>query len=166
MDYSEYVVEGKGRNDLTPLFRDPQAFGAAVKDMVEPFRDKGITVVAGLDALGFVFGSAIAQELNVGLVLMRKAGKVPVEFESIDFTDYSGQAKKFEVAKSAIQENDVALIVDEWSETGSQLKAGISLLERMGAKVVGAACFNMDTKVTADPFLTKYQLHSLLTSGK
>jgi adenine phosphoribosyltransferase len=164
IDYQKYVVHGKSRADLAPLFRDPLAFNSAIKDMAEPFRSQGITTVAALDALGFVFGSAIAKELDIGLVLVRKGGKLPVDSESISFTDYSGETKSFEIVKGAIQPDDTILIVDEWSSTGAQLKAAISLIERMQGKVAGATCYSMNARVKADPALVAYKLHSLLTS--
>ena len=166
MDYTKYVVGGKNRADLALLYRDAHAFDSAVKAMTEPFRSTGITHVAVLDALGFVFGTAIARELGVGLTLVRKGGKLPVDFESTTFVDYSGDTKTFEIAKEAIHQGDNLLIVDEWSSTGAQLKASISLIENMGAHVVGAACFSMNAKVKADPFFAKYKLHSLLISER
>jgi adenine phosphoribosyltransferase len=164
IDYAKYVIPGKGRTDLARLFRDVDAFDSSAKAMAEPFRSAGITAVAALDALGFVFGTAIARELGVGLVLVRKGGKLPVDFESTTFVDYSGDTKTFEIAKEAIHQGDTLLIVDEWSSTGAQLRASISLIEKMGGKVLGAACYSMNSRVKSDPLLAKYQLHSLLTS--
>ena len=164
IDYAKYAVPGKGRTDLALLFRDVQAFDSSVKALAEPFRSAGVTAVAALDALGFVFGTAIAHELGVCLVLVRKGGKLPVDSESATFVDYSGNAKAFEIAREAIREGDTLLIVDEWSSTGAQLKASIALIEKMGGKVIGAACYSMNARVKADPLLAKYRLHSLLTS--
>jgi adenine phosphoribosyltransferase len=166
IDYAKYVVYGNNRADLALLFRDEQAFDSSVKALTDPFRASNVTAVAALDALGFVFGTAVAHELGVGLVLVRKSGKLPVDFESTTFVDYSGNTKTFEVAKEAIHQGDNLLVIDEWSSTGAQLRASISLLEHMGANVVGAACFSMNAKVKADPFFEKYKLHSLLTSER
>ena len=132
--------------------------------MADPFRAKGVSAVAALDALGFVFGTSIAHELGVGLVLVRKGGKLPVDCESIPFVDYSGDAKTFEIVRGAIQKGDALLIVDEWSSTGAQLKASASLIEQMGGRVIGAVCYSMNARVKADPLLKKYILHSLLVS--
>jgi adenine phosphoribosyltransferase len=164
IDYSKYVVGSNGRSDLSLLFRDFQTFNLAVNDLVEPFRHLNITAIACLDALGFVFGAAAAKELGVGLVLVRKGGKLPVDCERAVFTDYSGKEKVFEVANAAVFPGDNLLIVDEWSSTGAQLRASISLLESMGANIVGAACFSMNAKVKEDPFFAKYILKSCITS--
>ena len=80
--------------------------------------------------------------------------------------DYSGQTKSFEIAKVALHPDDIVLVVDEWSQTGAQLKASVSLIEKMGAKAFGAVCYSMNSKVKTDPFFTKYKLHSLLTSER
>ena len=93
---------------------------------------------------------------------MRKEGKVPVEKESVSFVDYSKNTKTFEIAFNALNQGDRVLLVDEWSETGSQLKAAISLVNKMGAEVVGISCFNLDENVEADPELSKYKLYSVL----
>lgn len=166
IDFANYVIDGNGRADLALLYRDAHAFESAVRAMAEPFRSTGITAVAALDAIGFIFGSAIARELQVGLVLVRKGGKLPVEFETTTFVDYSGDTKIFEIARVAIHEGDILLVVDEWSSTGAQLKASISLIEKMSGKVVGATCYSMNARVKADPFFAQYKLHSLLTSQR
>lgn len=157
----ENYIQGKGRKDLTLLFKEKDAFEWVVNEMVKPFASSGITKVVGLDALGFVFVSPVAMKLNTGFALLRKGGKVPVEKESISFTDYSGTEKTFEIASNAIDKGDKVLIVDEWSETGAQMKAAISLLEKIGAEVIGFTCFNVDENVENDPDLANYKIHSV-----
>jgi adenine phosphoribosyltransferase len=112
--------------------------------------------------LGFVFGSRVAQELNVGLVLFRKEGKIPVEKKTVSFVDYTKIPKKFEVVSDVITPGDKILIVDEWSETGSQLKAAISLVKQCGGIVTGISCFNVDTPVKKDKELLDYKIYSLI----
>ncbi len=164
IDFSKYAIKGKNRMDLNALFRDVGAFDAAIQSMAEPFRAKSVSAVAALDALGFVFGTAIARELGCGLILVRKGGKLPVECESTTFVDYSGDTKTFEIARGVIFEGDTVLIVDEWSSTGAQLEASALLIEKMGGVVIGAACYSMNARVKANPLLSKYVLHSLLVS--
>lgn len=160
-DYGKYI-QGTGRKDLTLLFADRDAFRDVVEKMAESFKTLSIDKVVGLDALGFVFVAPVAQELGVGFALLRKEGKVPVEKESISFVDYSNTIKKFEVACSALSPGDRVLLVDEWSETGAQMKAAVSLLEKVGAEVVGMTCFNIDQKVIDDPELKRYTLYSVI----
>ena len=163
IDYSIYVREGTNRCDLSVLFRDAHAFRSAITEMTTPFRSENVTAVAGLDALGFILGTAIALDLGIGFIAVRKAGKLSVPRESIDFVDYSKQTKTFEIATEVLKAGDRILVVDEWSETGSQLKAATRLIERMNGVIAGISCFKMDDLIKSDPALVKYKLHSLIT---
>src|SRR5690554_1010625 len=68
--------------DITTLIRDPQALQNTVRLMAEPFRDKGIGMVAGIESRGFIFGAAIAMELDAGFIPIRKPGKLPADTSS------------------------------------------------------------------------------------
>lgn len=149
------------RYDVTPLFADHEAFTALVEDLVRPFRDKSIDFVAGIDALGFILGTAISLRLGVGFIPIRKGGKLPVEVDRIEFTDYSGQQKALEVRRDALQPGQRILIVDEWIETGAQVKASIELIERQGAIVVGIATINIDQSPDTAAILEKCIVHSV-----
>ena len=159
-NYKKYIREGKGRCDLTDLYANPQIFKSVIEDLSKPFLDQKINKVVALDALGFVFGARVAEKLNAGLVLARKEGKIGIKIQSISFTDYTKKEKSFEIAVDAINKDDRVLIVDDWSETGSQLKAVINLVEKMNGIVVGATCFNIDKPVFKDPTLSIYKLFS------
>jgi adenine phosphoribosyltransferase len=162
IDFKKYIREGEGRCDISSLLLDPTSFGIAIEEMSKPFQSDSIKKVVALDALGFVFGSRVAEELNVGLVLFRKEGKVPVEKKTVSFIDYTKTPKMFEVVSDAITPGDKILIVDEWSETGSQIKAAISLVKQCGGIVAGVSCFNVDTPVKEDRELLDYKIHSLI----
>ena len=159
-NYKKYIREGKERCDLTDLYANPQIFNSVIENMTTPFLDQKINKVVALDALGFVFGSRVAEKLDTGLVLARKEGKIGIKTQSISFTDYTKKEKSFEIAVDAISKDERVLIVDDWSETGAQLKATVSLVESMGGIVIGASCFNIDKPVFEDPILLKYKLVS------
>ena len=159
-NYKKYIREGKERCDLTDLYANPQIFNSVIENMTTPFLDQKINKVVALDALGFVFGSRVAEKLDSGLVLARKEGKIGIKTQSISFTDYTKKEKSFEIAVDAISKDERVLIVDDWSETGAQLKATVSLVESMGGIVIGASCFNIDKPVFEDPILLKYKLVS------
>jgi adenine phosphoribosyltransferase len=161
-DFKSFVQEGKGRADLSSLYRDHEAFVAAVHRMSEPFKEDKIHLVAAIDALGFVFGTAVANELNAGLILVRKGDKVSVESDQVSFVDYSKKEKSFEIARSVVKTGQRVLIVDDWSETGTQLKAAILLLQKQNAEVIGVSCFNIDASVRNDSTLANYKLQSVL----
>jgi len=149
------------RNDVTPLFADSKCFDEFVEDLVRPFLRTDLDCVACIDALGFILGTAMARRLDVGVIPIRKGGKLPVETDSVEFVDYSNQHKKLEIRKDAFYPNKRVLLVDEWIETGAQIRAAISLIEAQGAIVVGIASVNMDTNDNTAEILKKYHVHTV-----
>jgi adenine phosphoribosyltransferase len=133
-----------GRCDVTPVFRSPEAFLDLLERFQVGLRGQDIEIVAGIDALGFVVGTALALRLNRGLLVIRKGGKLPVESDRTDFTDYSGGMKSLELAKGAVPMGAKILLVDEWIETGAQARAAIGLIEGQGGKVVAIAAMKID----------------------
>ena len=89
-------------------------------------------------------------------------GDVYTPSKTITFSDYSGKEKDLEIVTDALDNKDKVLIVDDWSETGAQLKAVISLVKQFDAKIVGISCINIDKQARADSVLKKYKLHSIL----
>lgn len=149
------------RNDVTPLFADAKAFKQMVSDLAEPFLSFRIDLVACIDALGFILGSAVAQHLNAGLIPIRKGGKLPVETESIQFIDYSGKTKSLEIRKDSHLHDVRILLIDEWIETGTQVQAAIRLIENQGGIVVGIATINIDRNEKTSGLRSKFTIHSL-----
>jgi len=120
-----------GKYDLLTIFTHKTVFDKIVKVLSLDFQNK-VDYVAAPEAIGWILGTAIAKELGVGFIGVRKGDKLPYAKEEIistHFTDYSGQDKSFEISKSSIVRNKRVLIVDDWIETGSQMKALIALLE-------------------------------------
>lgn len=159
--YKSYIRDntGKGRCDLTMLYSDPKILESVSRDLVAPFMDKNISKVLALDAQGFALGALAALRLHAGLVFVRKGGKIAWETHAIEVVDYSQTPKVLEIAVGILSESDRVLIVDDWSETGSQLRGAIALAEQCGSAVIGAAAINMDDKVLQDKKLSQYMLH-------
>ncbi len=134
------------RADVTPLFADAIAFRRAVRDLLAQARESDFSVVAGIDALGFILGAALAMEAGTGFVPVRKAGKLPVATDSIGFDDYDGVHKTLEIRHGVLGSGDRVLVVDEWIETGAQVLATTSLLEARGASVAGIATIHCDDR--------------------
>ncbi|KAH7434505.1 hypothetical protein KP509_06G020500 [Ceratopteris richardii] len=125
--------------DITTLLLDPKAFQDSIDIFVERFKDKKITVVAGIEARGFIFGPSIALALGAKFVPLRKPKKLPGE---VIFEEYVLEygTDRLEMHVGAVQEGDRALVVDDLIATGGTLCAAIKLLERAGAEVVECAC--------------------------
>jgi adenine phosphoribosyltransferase len=149
------------RNDVTPLFADYEAFSSLVEDLIKPFAQVEFDYVMGIDALGFIVGSAIALRTKKGFVPIRKGGKLPVKTNAVDFVDYTGRRKSLELRTDAIAPKTKVLIVDEWIETGAQVKAAIELVERQGGIVIGIATINIDDNADTRLIREKYQCHAL-----
>jgi adenine phosphoribosyltransferase len=124
--------------DVTTLFNDPRGFRMAIDMLLHPFAGERIDRVAGIEARGFILGGAVAHQLSVGFVPIRKKGKLPWKTVEEDYTLEYGTAT-VEVHEDAFQKGERVLIVDDLIATGGTAEAGIKLVERLGAKVAGCA---------------------------
>ena len=144
----EYIARidtsGRGRYDVTPLFADARAFAALVDDLLAFAQPLSFEIVAGIDALGFILGSALAIRARTGFIPIRKEGKLPVLTESEAFVDYTGTQKALELRPDAVLPGQRVLVVDEWIETGAQVSAAIRLIERLGGVIAGIATIHID----------------------
>ncbi|TRZ00958.1 hypothetical protein DNTS_029975 [Danionella cerebrum] len=125
--------------DPSRLYCSSQALSDCVKDLLNPFQNETIDLVAGIDAMGFILGSAVAMTLGKGFLAIRKAGHLCVATQTQDYIDYSGREKMMEVRDDVIKSGLRILLVDQWVETGGTMRAAIKLLENQGATVVGIA---------------------------
>jgi adenine phosphoribosyltransferase len=164
MDYKKYIREDgtKNRCDMTLLLGDHDALTSLVKDMAKPFLATKVDKVVALEALGFVFGMGVAQELKAGLCLIRKPNKIAWSTRSVEFIDYTTERKTFEIADGSILPGENVVIVDDWSETGAQLKAAIALVEQAKGKIVGISCANIDERAKKDKGISRYKLDSVI----
>ncbi|KAF5908223.1 adenine phosphoribosyltransferase-like, partial [Clarias magur] len=122
--------------DPSRLYCHSQALSECVTDLLKPFKNDKIDLVAGLDAMGFILGSAVAMTLGKGFLAIRKAGHLCVETQTQEYSDYSGRDKLMEVRVDVLKPGLCVLIVDQWIETGGTMKAAIKLVEKQGASVV------------------------------
>ena len=144
------------RNDVTPLFGDYGAFSSLVDDLLSHFANVEFDSVAGIDALGFVLGTAIAMRAERGFIAVRKTGKLPVPAVVATFVDYTTEEKSLEMRTDAISPGAKVLVVDEWIETGAQIQAAIELIEGQGGIVVGIASIDMDENDLTRQLRRKY----------
>ncbi|XP_071770698.1 adenine phosphoribosyltransferase [Centroberyx gerrardi] len=125
--------------DPSRLYCNSQALAECVKDLLSPFHNDTIDLVAGIDAMGFILGASVATSLGKGFLAIRKAGHLCIETQSQPYSDYSGREKTMEVRLDVLKPGLRVLIVDQWIETGGTMKAAIELVEKLGATVVGVA---------------------------
>ncbi|XP_074349525.1 adenine phosphoribosyltransferase 1-like [Apium graveolens] len=125
--------------DITTLLLDPVAFKDTIDLFVERYKHMNISVVAGVEARGFIFGPPIALAIGAKFVPIRKPKKLPGEVISEEYSLEYG-TDKMEMHVGAVQAGDRALVVDDLIATGGTLCAAMRLLERVGAQVVECAC--------------------------
>jgi len=121
------------------LLKNPDAFHRAIKTFADRYRHSDLTAIVGLDSRGFIFGTALAYEMDLPFVMVRKAGKLPRKVEKIDYELEYGTAS-FEVEVDSIHAGDRILIMDDLLAAGGTATAAASLVERLGGKVVEVAC--------------------------
>ncbi|PIE16752.1 MAG: adenine phosphoribosyltransferase [Rhodobacterales bacterium] len=145
-DYIRTIVdfphEGIMFRDVTTLLADPRGFRMAVDQMLHPYAGIQIDKVVGLEARGFILGGAIAHQLTVGFVPIRKKGKLPGAVLSESYKLEYGEAV-MEIHDDAIKPGERILVVDDLLATGGTAAAGIKLIERLGGEIV-STCFIID----------------------
>lgn len=137
----DYPHPGISFKDITPLLADYPGFSAVVAALADVGRvDDGVSVdaVVGLEARGFIFGSAVALALGVGFVPVRKPGKLPAPVYGVDYELEYGHAR-MEIHRDALSEGQRVLMVDDVLATGGTAAAVVELVERCGAQVAGLA---------------------------
>jgi adenine phosphoribosyltransferase len=141
-DYIRTIVDfphdGIMFRDVTTLFADPRGFRIAIDQMLHPYAGQPIDKVVGLEARGFILGGAIAHQLSVGFVPIRKKGKLPGAVISEEYQLEYGEAV-VELHDDAISAGERVLLVDDLLATGGTAAAGIRLVERLGGEIVGCA---------------------------
>jgi adenine phosphoribosyltransferase len=128
-----------GHADVWRLFSDGQLLRRIATALAEPFRDA--TKVAGVEARGFVLGTAVALQLGAGFVAIRKDdGLLPgAKLTEATEPDYRGNRHVLRVQQAAVEPGDTVVLVDDWAEQGSQALAARELIERCGATFAGLA---------------------------
>ena len=135
---ADFPHEGILFRDVTTLFADARGFRMAIDQLLHPYAGERIDKVVGLEARGFILGGAVAHQLSVGFVPIRKKGKLPGRTLAQDYKLEYGEAI-MEIHDDALQPGERVLIVDDLLATGGTCAAGIKLCERLGAEVIGCA---------------------------
>ena len=130
----DYPKPGIMFRDITTLLADARAFRRAVDELVQPLAGAKIDKVAGIEARGFILGGAIAHQLSVGFVPIRKKGKLPHDTIGETYELEYG-VDDVEIQVDAVEKGDRVLLVDDLIATGGTASAAIRLLERAGAEI-------------------------------
>jgi len=134
----DYQKPGIIFRDITTLLGHPRAFRRAVDELVQPYAGVRIDKVAGIEARGFILGGAVAHQLSVGFIPVRKKGKLPWQVLGEDYALEYG-TDRVEIHSDAVNKGDHVLLIDDLIATGGTCFAAIKLLERAGGRVVGCS---------------------------
>ena len=139
----DWPAPGVMFRDITPLLSNPRVFRVLIDQFVHRYFDLRPSAIAGLDARGFIIGSVLAYELNVGFVPIRKKGKLPFTTVEESYELEYGNAT-VELHTDAVKPGDRVVLIDDLIATGGTMMAGKKLLERLGAQVIeGAAIVDL-----------------------
>jgi len=137
-----YPIKGVMFRDITTLLKDPEGLRESINQLVDRYKDLNIDKIVAIESRGFIIGAPLAYLLNVGLVLIRKPGKLPAETIDQDYKLEYG-TDRIEVHVDAIEKGEKVLIVDDLIATGGTAEAAVRLVQKMKGDIV-ECCFIID----------------------
>ncbi len=136
--YPNFPKKGILFKDFSPILKDPSALSYMADEFAKHFHPKDIDVFAGTEARGFVLASILATRYNKGIVMIRKAGKLPGKTVKLAYTTEYGK-DTFEIQKDILKKGERVLICDDLLATGGTAQASAKLMEKVGGNIVGFA---------------------------
>ena len=160
-DVPDFPKPGIIFKDLTPVLANARLMKQITENLAAPYASEGITAVAGMEARGFIFGTLVAQALDVGFIPLRKPGKLPAATHSVSYALEYGEAS-LEKHQDIVQANDKILLVDDLIATGGTALASCQLIETAGGTVAGCAFVIELGFLEGREVLKGYDCHSLV----
>jgi adenine phosphoribosyltransferase len=136
-DVSDFPKAGIIFKDITPILSNGELFRASINAFLEQCRGKEIDKIVGIDARGFLFGSAVAYELGVGFVPLRKKGRLPYKTESAKYSLEYGEAE-MELHIDAIERGERIVLIDDLLATGGTSASAAALIKKVGGVLLEA----------------------------
>lgn len=160
-DVPDFPKKGILFKDITPLLRDAEAFHASVTLLAQNYASREIDAVVGIESRGFIFASAVAASLKIGLVPVRKKGKLPWTTEKVTYQLEYGE-DTLEIHKDAIAKGSRVLIIDDLLATGGTALAVCQLVQKLGGTVEGIGCVIELGFLGPRDRLKEYEIFSLI----
>jgi adenine phosphoribosyltransferase len=161
-DIKDFPTEGILFKDITTLLKDGPAWRFAVDSLASHYQKDRVEIVVGVESRGFIFGGAIAHQLNAGFVPVRKLGKLPGKTIEVEYElEYGRDA--LAMHEDAIRPGQRVLAVDDLLATGGTMGATLRLVEQLGGRVVGVAFMIELGFLKGREKLKNYPLHALIT---
>lgn len=157
----DFPKQGIVFKDITPVLRDPELFAATVRMMATNYKGRQVDAIAAVDARGFIVGGALAYELGVGFVPIRKAGKLPWDTVSAEYALEYG-SNTVEMHADGVKEGENVVLVDDLLATGGTAGAAASLIEKLGGRIVGIEFMIELTFLNGRKVLNGYPVNSII----
>ncbi len=151
--------------DPTSIYINTNAFIDLLDDLLDDLEEIDCDVIAGIDAMGFVLGSALAARLRKGFLPIRKEGKLCVDTKKVDFVNYSKRNQFMEIRFPAFEAGTKVIIVDQWVETGGTMGAAIRLIEQQGGLVKGVIALAIEENDNTKKLRNDYKCFSAVVPG-
>ena len=160
-EYPNFPKKGILFRDFSPILKDPSSLSLVVDEFAKKYHPNDIDVFAGIESRGFILACALVQKYNKGMILLRKAGKLPGKTVKVSYSIEYGKAQ-MEIQKTALEKNERVLICDDLLATGGTAKAAAKLVEKLGAKVIGFAFIIELTSLKGIEKIKEYRTESLV----
>ena len=160
-NYEDFPKKGILFRDFSPILKDPSALSFVIDEFSKKFHPNDIDVFVGIESRGFILACMLAQKYNKGMVLIRKAGKLPGTTVKVSYTIEYGKAQ-MEMQKTALEKNERVLICDDLLATGGTAKAAAKLIEKLGAEITGFAFIIELTELKGKEKFKEYRTESLV----
>ena len=137
-DIPDFPTPGILFKDITPLLQSPAGFAAAIAGMAQCCDPKSFDVVCGIESRGFIFGAALAHELDKGFVPIRKPGKLPWKTAAESYQLEYG-SDRIEIHVDGCTKGQGVLLVDDLLATGGTMEAALKLVRKIGGRPVACS---------------------------
>ncbi|OGX08409.1 MAG: adenine phosphoribosyltransferase [Omnitrophica WOR_2 bacterium GWA2_37_7] len=161
-DIPDFPKKGIIFKDITTLLKDKDALRVAIDALAEKYKGQEIDAVIGIEARGFIFGTALAYKLGTGFIPVRKKGKLPYKTKKVTY-DLEYGTDTLEIHEDALSKDSKVLIVDDLLATGGTVSAVAKLVKGQGASIVGVAFLVELGFLNGREKLGKLPVHSIIT---
>ncbi|MBA0908945.1 MAG: adenine phosphoribosyltransferase [Nitrosarchaeum sp.] len=160
-DFPNFPKKGILFRDFSPILKDPSALSFIADEFTKYFHPKDVDLFAGIESRGFILACLLAGRYNKGLVMIRKAGKLPGKTSKLAYTIEYGE-DVIEIQKDIICEGQKIIICDDLLATGGTAQASAKLIEKVGGKITGFAFIIELTELNGIGKISKYNCKSLV----
>lgn len=160
-EYPNFPKKGILFRDFSPILKDPSALSYIADEFSKYFHPKNIDIFAGIESRGFILASVLASRYNKGMLMIRKAGKLPGKTVKLSYSIEYGK-DTIEIQKDIIEDGQRILICDDLLATGGTATASAKLIEKVGGKVSGFAFLIELTELNGIKGISKYDCKSLV----